>query len=78
LLSVATSLDALAVGLSLAMLRVDILLAALVIGLVSAALGVTGVLIGANMGRRFGKRMEILGGLLLIGIGVRVVIAHFP
>jgi len=76
LLSVATSLDALAVGLSLAMLRVDILVAALVIGLVSAALGVTGVLIGANISRRFGKRMEILGGLLLIGIGVRVLIAH--
>jgi putative Mn2+ efflux pump MntP len=76
LLSLATSLDALAVGLSLAVLRVDILLAALVIGLVSAGLGVTGVLIGNRISQRFGKRMEILGGLLLVGIGARLLLAH--
>jgi putative Mn2+ efflux pump MntP len=76
MLSVATSIDALAVGLSLAMLGVHILYPSIVIGVVTAGLSLTGLLIGHKMGTTFGKRMEILGGLILIGIGLRVLITH--
>ena len=75
-LSVATSIDAFAVGLSLAMLQVDILYPSLVIGVVTATLSLIGLLIGHRLGEAFGKRMEVLGGLMLIGIGVRIVVSH--
>jgi putative Mn2+ efflux pump MntP len=76
MLSVATSIDAFAIGLSLAMLQVDILLPSVVIGVVTASLSLTGLLIGHKLGTKFGKRMEILGGVILIGIGLRVLITH--
>ncbi len=76
MLSVATSIDAFAIGLSLAMLQVDILFPSVVIGVVTAGLSLTGLLIGHKLGTRFGKRMEILGGVILIGIGLRVLITH--
>lgn len=76
MLSVATSIDAMAVGLSLAMLGVDILRASLTIGLVASGLSLIGLMIGHRLGQTFGKRMEILGGALLIGIGLRVLITH--
>ena len=76
LLSLATSLDALAVGLSLAFLDVDILLSSLIIGGVSLILSLVGTAFGRSLGSRFGKRMEIAGGLLLLAIGMRVVISH--
>lgn len=76
MLSVATSLDALAIGLSLAFLDSNILIASIVIGAVSAMLSILGSVFGGTLGARFGKRMEILGGILLIGIGVRIVITH--
>ncbi len=76
MLSVATSIDALAVGLSLALLAVNVFWAALVIGLVSALLSLLGLLLGNQLGMRFGKSMEIVGGIILIGIGVRVLITH--
>jgi putative Mn2+ efflux pump MntP len=76
MLCVATSIDALAIGLSLAMLRVHILYPSIVIGVVTASLSLIGLLIGHKLGAAFGKRMEILGGLILIGIGLRVLITH--
>ena len=76
LLSVATSIDAFAVGLSLAVLNVNIIYPAIVIGLVAAGMSLLGLLLGQRLGKAFGKRMEIVGGLILIGIGVRVLIAH--
>lgn len=76
MLSVATSIDAFAIGLSLAMLQVSILYPSIVIGLVTAGLSLMGLLIGHKLGSRFGSRMEMLGGLILIGIGLRVVISH--
>ena len=75
-LSIATSIDALAVGLSLAFLDSNILTASLVIGAVSAILSLVGTVFGYTLGSRFGKRMEIAGGILLIIIGVRIVITH--
>lgn len=76
MLSIATSIDALAVGLSLALLDVNVFWSALLIGGVSALLSLIGLLLGNQLGSRFGKSMEILGGIILIGIGLRVVITH--
>lgn len=76
MLSVATSIDALAVGLSLAMLRISIWYPSVVIGVVTAGLSLFGLLVGHRLGARFGKRTEVLGGLILIGIGVKVVLEH--
>jgi len=74
--SVATSIDALAVGLSLAALNVTIWTPAALIGIVTATLTVVGMLLGSRVGMRFGKRVEILGGVILIGIGVKILISH--
>ena len=76
MLSIATSIDAFAIGLSLAMLRVQILYPAVVIGIVAAGMSLIGLRLGRRLGDAFGKRMEVIGGLILIGIGVRVVISH--
>ena len=75
-LCVATSIDALAVGLSMAMLNNDILFPAAVIGIVAYALSVVGLAVGNRLGTKFGKRMEILGGAVLIVIGLRVLYTH--
>jgi manganese efflux pump family protein len=75
-LAVATSIDALAVGLSLAMLEVAIVTPSVIIGVVTYSLSMVGLFAGNKLGEKFGKRMEILGGIILIGIGVRVVITH--
>ncbi len=75
-LCVATSIDAFAVGLSLAMLHVNIFYPAVVIGVITSGLSLFGLLVGQRLGQAFGKRMEILGGLILIGIGLRVLITH--
>lgn len=75
-LCVATSIDALAVGLSMAMLQVDILSASALIGIVTLFLSLVGGFTGHLLGDKFGKRMEIIGGILLVGIGLRIVISH--
>lgn len=75
-LSLATSMDAFAVGLSFALLEVHVWYPSLVIGLVTGLLTLLGMLLGRQLGLRFGRRMEILGGLVLIGIGVRILIQH--
>jgi putative Mn2+ efflux pump MntP len=76
LLSVATSIDALAVGFSLSMLGVSIWTPALVIGLVAGVLTVVGMLLGRRAGDHWGPRVEIVGGLVLIGIGVKILVEH--
>ncbi len=79
LLSFATSIDAFAVGLSIVFLKIPILTSVVAIGLVASLLSAIGLFGGTRLGEVFGKRMEILGGLILIGIGVRVVLTHlFP
>ncbi len=75
-LSVATSVDALAVGFSFAMLRVTVWFPSVVIGLVSLAVTAVGMQIGSRLGERFGRRMEILGGLVLIAIGLKILVEH--
>jgi putative Mn2+ efflux pump MntP len=76
MLSLATSIDALAVGLSIAFLKVPILSSLVMIGVVALLLSAIGLFAGARLGETFGKRMEILGGLLLLGIGIRMVLTH--
>ncbi len=76
ILCVATSIDALAVGLSLGIVKTPIVLSALTIGIITFGLSLWGLKIGHSLGEKFGKRMELLGGFLLIGIGLRVLISH--
>jgi len=76
LLSVATSIDALAVGVSFAFLNVDVAVAVTAIGLVTFALSFIAVFIGYRIGTRFRRPAEILGGLVLIGIGTQILIEH--
>jgi len=76
LLSVATSIDALAVGFTFAVLQARIWLASFVIGVVTAAFTVVGVQIGSGLGARFGRRVEVAGGLVLIAIGIKILIDH--
>ena len=76
LLSIATSIDALAVGFSLAMIGVQIWFPAVVIGVVTAAMSVAGLHLGARLGSRFGDRMEVAGGVILILVGLRIVVEH--
>lgn len=75
-LSIATSIDALAVGLSFAFLDVSIMRASLTIGVVAALVTVAGFLIGNRMGKALGKWAEIIGGLVLIGIGLKILLEH--
>jgi manganese efflux pump family protein len=77
MLSVATSIDALAIGLSLALLRVNIWYPASVIGIVTATLSFIGLQLGNRLGEKFGKRMEIVGGAVLIVIGLRILLTHY-
>ena len=76
ILSVATSIDALAVGLSFGVLAREVLFPALVIGVVSFAMTLTGVFLGRRLKASFGGYAEILGGLILIGIGVKIFLEH--
>ena len=75
-LSVATSIDALAVGLSFSFLRISIILPAIIVGLVAFSLSFLGVYLGGKMGRFLKNRVEILGGLILIFIGIRILVEH--
>ncbi len=76
ILCIATSIDAMAVGLSMAMLKTSIWLPSIIIGVVTFIISGMGLLAGDSLGAKFGKRMEIIGGLLLIGIGLRVLATH--
>jgi putative Mn2+ efflux pump MntP len=75
-LSVATSLDALAIGLSLALLRVSIWYPSVVIGVVTGATSFIGIMLGQRFSKKFGGRAAEIGGVLLILIGIRIVLAH--
>ncbi len=76
MLSVATSIDALAVGLSFAFLKISISGPVMIIGVVTFVLSFFGVLIGSRLGHFFEKKMEMLGGLVLIGIGIKILVEH--
>lgn len=75
-LAVATSIDALAVGVSLSFLNVAIVLPALIIGAVSFVVSLAGVYTGKRFGHLFENKLELLGGLILIGIGAKILVQH--
>ncbi len=76
LLAIATSIDALAVGLGFAFLEMSILFPVLIIGVVTFVLSFVGVLIGKELGCRMQSRAEIFGGLVLLFIGLKILIQH--
>jgi putative Mn2+ efflux pump MntP len=76
LLCVATSLDAMAVGLGMAIVGSSIVQPSIVIGIVTLLLSTIGLCMGGRLGEKFGKRMEIIGGLILIAIGLNILITH--
>lgn len=75
-LSLATSIDALAVGVSFAFLQMEILVPALIIGIVAFIISFVGVMSGMKLKSILGKRIEILGGLILIIIGLNILFTH--
>ncbi|WKZ90982.1 manganese efflux pump MntP [Chimaeribacter arupi] len=74
--AVATSLDALAIGVGLAFLQVNIIHTALAIGMTTMLMATLGMLIGRFIGPMLGKRAEIIGGVVLIGIGCNILLQH--
>ena len=75
-LAVATSIDALAVGVSFAFLRVDIVPAVSLIGAVTLVLSMAGVKIGKVFGSRFKSKAELMGGIVLVLIGLKILLEH--
>ncbi len=75
-LSIAVSIDALAVGFTLGLLGITVWYPAILIGLVTGGLSLVGLRLGEALGTRLGKPFEAIGGLVLIGIGVRIVLDH--
>lgn len=76
ILAVATSIDAFAIGISLSMLRVSIVRPVILIGLITFILSLAGVYAGRLFGHINEKKMEVAGGLVLIGIGAKILIDH--
>ena len=75
-LAVATSIDAMAVGVSLAFLKVDIWTSILVIGLMTGAFSALGVKLGNLFGCRYKSKAEVVGGIVLVGIGIKILVEH--
>ena len=75
-LSVATSIDALAVGITLSLIASSIVVAVIIIGVITFILSYLGVCIGKRFGHFFESKMEALGGIILIGIGTKILIEH--
>ena len=75
-LSIATSIDSLGVGLSFALLNTGILVSAAVIGVVSFIFSYAGVTFGSGLAGVLGKKVEIIGGVILILIGVQILLGH--
>lgn len=76
LLAVATSIDALAVGITFAFLSVNIYLAIIIIGITTFLVSILGVRIGNLFGSRYRSKAELAGGLILIGMGIKILIEH--
>lgn len=76
LLAVATSMDALAVGLGFALLNIDIIVPGIIIGLIAAFFAIAGVFLGTKLETILGNKIEILGGIILVGIGFKILMEH--
>lgn len=74
LLAIATSIDAFAVGITFALLNDPILVPSLIIGIVAFIFSITGVYLGRRIGNYFGDKFQILGGIILILIGIKILL----
>jgi manganese efflux pump family protein len=75
-LAIATSIDALAIGISFSMLNTPILAPAILIGVVAFVMSILGLQLGCRFGLALGEKMELLGGCILIGIGIKILLEH--
>ncbi|MBQ2982283.1 MAG: manganese efflux pump [Lachnospiraceae bacterium] len=76
ILAIATSIDALAVGITFAFLKYPVGLSVTIIGITTFVISVAGVYIGNFFGEKFKKKAEIAGGIILVGIGVKILLEH--
>ncbi len=76
LLAIATSIDALAAGITLPMLGTPLVVSLATIGLVTGALSALGLAAGRRFGARLGRRLDLVGGVVLIGLGTKILIEH--
>ncbi|MDP8203737.1 MAG: manganese efflux pump, partial [Candidatus Tenebribacter mawsonii] len=76
ILAIATSIDALAVGLSFAVLNIQIIQPVIIIGVITFLLSLLGVYLGGKFGSLFENKIELIGGIVLIGIGFKILIEH--
>lgn len=76
LMAVATSIDALAVGVTLAFLKVDVVSSVLFIGVVTFVISAVGVRIGNIFGTKYKSKAELLGGIILIILGIKILLEH--
>lgn len=75
-MAIATSIDALVAGVSFAFIDINIYISIFIIGFITFLAAMTGMLFGKTIGVKLGNKMEILGGLILIGIGIRILLCH--
>jgi putative Mn2+ efflux pump MntP len=75
-LAIATSIDALAVGITLPMLGAPLLLSVVTIGVTTAVLSALALFAGRRFGAVLGKRLDLVGGLVLIGLGLKILLEH--
>jgi putative Mn2+ efflux pump MntP len=75
-LALATSIDALAVGLTLSLLGAPLVVSVTIIGVTTAVLSALGVRLGRRVGAAFGSRLDVLGGVILIGVGTKILVEH--
>lgn len=75
-LAIATSIDALAIGVSFAFLKVNIWEAVIMIGLITGAFSAAGIFVGNFFGSRYKSKAEFLGGLILIVMGLKILLEH--
>jgi putative Mn2+ efflux pump MntP len=75
-LAVATSIDALAIGVTFAFFRINIYTAALITGIITFFIAMCGIIIGTIFGTKFRSKAELIGGAVLIIIGIKIVTEH--
>lgn len=76
LLSIATSIDAMAVGLSFAMIEISVVFPALLIGVVTFFISLAGYFLGKKVGKRLNLKLDIIGGVILVAIGLNILLQH--
>ncbi|MCQ2981791.1 MAG: manganese efflux pump MntP family protein [Treponemataceae bacterium] len=76
IMAVATSIDALAVGISFAFLNMNIIPAITIIGITTFCLSIVGVWVGNKFGEKYKSKAELAGGIILVGIGIKILVEH--